>query len=337
MESLRVVELTAPDQPGVRDSFEVRRAVRAADRPDDAPVSWLNHEARPLWPWPGTAERSFAVYRGDVAVAWADVDLPLADNRDVAEVELEVHPAHRRTGLGRELLERLRPELVEAGRKRLLVETDQSTGAEAFLEQAGGRRVIADTQRRLDLAAADSGDLGLPTHEELLADARAHAAGYELVQWTGPTPEADLDDDAVLQGRMSTDAPLDDLAWEPEEYDAGRSRARDAMMAGRGLKSYVSAARHRDSGRLVGVTRVVVSADVREHGDQWETIVLPEHRGHRLGMLLKVENLRLARRHEPAMRWVDTFNADSNAPMLRVNVAMGFRPVRRWSQWELTL
>ena len=52
-------------------------------------------------------------------------------------------------------------------------------------------------------------------------------------------------------------------------------------------------------------------------------------------MLLKIENLRFAEREEPQLRFVDTVNSDSNAPMLRVNLALGFAPVRAWSEWEL--
>jgi hypothetical protein len=47
-------------------------------------------------------------------------------------------------------------------------------------------------------------------------------------------------------------------------------------------------------------------------------------------MLLKVANLRYLQKHEPAVTRVDTWNADSNAPMLRVNIAMGFQAVRQW-------
>jgi hypothetical protein len=54
-------------------------------------------------------------------------------------------------------------------------------------------------------------------------------------------------------------------------------------------------------------------------------------------MLLKIANLRFLQQHEPAVTSIDTWNADSNAPMLRVNVAMGFQPVRSWGEWELLL
>lgn len=49
----------------------------------------------------------------------------------------------------------------------------------------------------------------------------------------------------------------------------------------------------------------------------------------------KIANLRQAVQHEPHLEAVHTWNADSNAPMLAVNVAMGFTPLREWGEWEL--
>lgn len=134
---------------------------------------------------------------------------------------------------------------------------------------------------------------------------------------------------------MTTDAPMDDLAWEQEVFDAERVRQSDAMSAVRRNRSYVSAVRHDATGDLAGYTRLSVSDGVDEAAEQWTTIVSPVHRGHRLGLLLKVANLRLLQEREPAVTQVDTFNADSNGPMLAVNEAMGFRPVRQWGEWEL--
>ena len=206
-----------------------------------------------------------------------------------------------------------------------------SPGA-AFAAAAGARAVLADTQRRLDLRRLDDAHV-----DALAAEARAHADGYSLVRWVGATPEAHLDGVAALESRMTTDAPFDDLSWEQEVFDAERIRQRDAGKAARGLRSYTTAAVHDVTGATVGFTALVVDDGVDEAAHQWQTIVAPEHRGHRLGMLLKVANLRFLQRHEPAVRTVETWNADSNGPMLRVNLALGFEVVRQWAEWELRL
>jgi hypothetical protein len=91
------------------------------------------------------------------------------------------------------------------------------------------------------------------------------------------------------------------------------------------------------SGRMVAFTQIVGYATSRWYADQWDTIVAPEHRGHRLGTLIKVANLELARAQRPELRVIDTGNADSNPYMVSINEAIGFRPYRRVSEWQLEL
>ena len=329
---LRLVALTGDDEHALRDGFAVREAVARHDVPDSLPWSWRSFAARPAWPYPGSEQPMWVVYDGEAAVAWCGLDLQLEDNRDLALVELEVHPEHRRRGIGRALLQWLREELRPRGRTRALFEITFGGDGERFLRAVGARMVVADTERRLDVAALD-----VAHHERLLADALDHAGGYDVVHWVGPTPAELRSGVALMQERMSTDPPLDDLQWEPESYDAERVAARDRMMAAHGMRVYSTAARHAATGDVVGLTTLVVFSDVPEFGDQWETIVLEEHRGHRLGLALKVTNLLRARDAEPALHWVHTWNAGSNAPMLAVNVAMGFTPVYEGGAWELEL
>jgi GNAT superfamily N-acetyltransferase len=61
--------------------------------------------------------------------------------------------------------------------------------------------------------------------------------------------------------------------------------------------------------------------------DQFDTIVLPEHRGHRLGMLVKAANLLQVRRAAPTATSIVTWNAAENRHMLAVNEALGFYPI----------
>lgn len=66
-------------------------------------------------------------------------------------------------------------------------------------------------------------------------------------------------------------------------------------------------------------------------------MVLREHRGHRLGLLLKLTNLLWLREREPHLERIITWNATSNGPMLAINEAMGFELLDEWNEWRLAL
>ena len=283
-------------------------------------------------PWPDDEERAYLGTADDVPVGYCAATVHHVDNRDVLGCELVVHPDHRHRGHGTALLGQLVAVARQEGCTRLLTEMPMDGPGAAWARSLGARPVSESMHRRLDLTTVDSA-----AHDALLADARSHATGYTVLQWMSPVPDEHLAGCGVLEGKMSTDPPLDDLQWEPEVYDVDRMRRRNEMIEGRGMRQYTSVARHDATGELVGSTTLTRHATMPDHVDQWETIVLEEHRGHRLGLLLKIENLRFAQREEAQLRYLDTVNADSNEPMLRVNLALGFEPVRAWAEWELAL
>lgn len=90
----------------------------------------------------------------------------------------------------------------------------------------------------------------------------------------------------------------------------------------------------RSTGELAAFTDVSVPAHDRTQAYQWNTLVLQEHRGRRLGQLVKAANLRALLRELPAVTRLVTWNADVNEPMLRVDRAMGFVPVGVITEWQ---
>jgi GNAT superfamily N-acetyltransferase len=333
--SLALDTVAPDDERALRDWFALITATQAHDVPADPPPCWVEHRARLVATDPGCVETAWLARAGTEVLGVAVLGLPTLDNPDVALGELLVAPQHRRRGVGRRLLRQLTDSARAAGRVRLIIEAreplDEPGPAPAFLTAAGARKALADQRRRLTLPPADPARLA-----ELGAQARAAAAGYELVQWTGDTPPEWLADQAALKARMSTDVPLDDLHYGPEHYDPDRIRALDAAHRARGVRRTVTAARA-PGGRLVAYTDIFQTTSVTWYANQGDTIVDPAHRGHRLGMLVKLANLERVRRESPGLAVIDTYNADSNPWMVAINEEMGYRPYDRLGEWELDL
>lgn len=329
MTDLRLVPVT--DEPGAGRWLTVVQAAQASDH-DGLPADPVEEIVPQLSGHAGDERTELWLgLLDEVPVAAGRLAAPLHDNLTSATAELQVHPAHRRRGYGRQLLAVLRERARTAGRGRIFAETacrmdgSGDTGA-GFARAAGAQPVLQEVRRVLSVPdAADADLIALMTPP----------TGYELVQWIDVAPEAVVADAAMLVGRMSIDAPQGDMAWEPESWDAARYRDKERDAAARCRRRFATVARHRDSGRCVAYTDIGVSTVQPEVGYQWETIVVRDHRGHGLGLVTKAANLRILRSVMPATRLVNTWNAASNSHMIAINDRLGFRPVERWTEWRL--
>ncbi|MEV4760896.1 GNAT family N-acetyltransferase [Micromonospora sp. NPDC049559] len=335
-----LVRLDARDDESVERAYRIVAASDAAEGADFPPQERTRFVGGLRHPMPGRHTERVLAYRDGVPVGYLSAGLPQLDNLDNVSVELYVHPDHRRRGVGRALYQELLRLAGEHRRKRISGATVEAlpggparTGAgSAFAAAMGARPVLPEVRRRLDVTALDQSAL-----DRLHGVARAASTGYSPVRWHGPTPEEYVADVAYLDGRLIEDAPLGDLEWEPEKVDSARVRRTEAALAARGRRTYHCGARHDASGRLVAWTMLEFDAAPVWHAYQQITIVDPEHRGHRLGALVKIENLRYALTHEPDLRVIDTWNAAVNDHMISINEALGFRPVDAWHNWQLTI
>jgi GNAT superfamily N-acetyltransferase len=258
--------------------------------------------------------------------------LPVRDNPTVAFLDLAVDPRHRRRGIGGALLAEGVRLARAAGRSELVTEVDEpspTVAGRAFATRHGWRCDLVETRR----------DLLLPPDEERLsaleAEARAAGAGYEVVTWRDRTPEALLSDRALLEQRMTTDAPHGNLPVAEERWDGARIREYESLHLARG-RSVLSAGALR-AGRLVGFTDLQVPLTAPARASQAGTLVAREHRGHRLGARMKIAVLRELATVFPLTRRVSTYNAEGNRPMVAVNEALGFRPAGWLSTWSTRL
>jgi hypothetical protein len=172
------------------------------------------------------------------------------------------------------------------------------------------------------------------TLDALEREALAKAGPYELISWTDRCPDEYVEQLAALMSRMSTDAPTGGLSYEEESWDVARVRNVEDTWMQAGNVSLVTAARHRERGELAAYTVLELAPSKPWLADQDDTLVAASHRGHRLGMLVKIHNLRRLLAEYPAVERVITFNAAENDHMLAINIALGFRPAGWDGEWQ---
>jgi hypothetical protein len=181
--------------------------------------------------------------------------------------------------------------------------------------------------------------LELPAEPDALsgiraAATRAAADRYRVHTWAGPTPRLWQTDVALLLTRMSTDAPSGDMAEPEDAWTVDRLRTHEQHLDDGPRTMRTVAVEDVPSGSLVGFTQLAVPGPVVQPVMQGDTLVLREHRGHRLGWLLKVVGIETIERDHPGHPSIITFNAEENRPMLDVNEAVGFVGVGSEGIWE---
>ena len=137
---------------------------------------------------------------------------------------------------------------------------------------------------------------------------------------------------AAINAAMA-DTPRE-TGHEAQVWDAGRVRKDDYRRDVQGWRSYTVAARSLATGELAGLSQLSVDPADPAWGLQELTAVTKPHRGHRLGLLVKVAMLELLAEREPRLTRIITGNVDGNEHMTAINAELGFRVLDRWASWE---
>jgi GNAT superfamily N-acetyltransferase len=261
-------------------------------------------------------------------LAAASVSMNEIDNRDTGLASFYVSADRRREGFATRLARPVLDALVEGGRGSLIVDVWEGSPWESKLVSLGMRNALTDKKSRLLVD-----DVDWQLMEGWIRRANKRASDYELLFIETPIPEGSLQQWCDLMLVMNT-APLeslelDDFTMSPEKW---RNIERADLAQGAHLEGVVAA--HKPTGDWVGLSEIVYLDHQPQQAYQGDTGVDPAHRNKGLGRWLKAASIKSFVERHPGVRRIDTENAGSNAPMLNINIEMGYQPLRTNHAWQ---
>lgn len=314
--------------------IEVQKRSGEADWGDDH-SAWALAEIQGRRRGTGYSFVDLAAVQGDSVIGMAAVAMPLLDNTHLALLMLHVDPDHRGQGVGTALADAALGHIRERGRTVVQADTETPTAAK---EPAGPRFAMKCGAKCAQTVFRS--DMTLPADRDLLRRFAAgegveDAAAFRIDWRLDEIPDEWLPGLAVLEQRMSTDAPQGDMTVEEEDWTADRVRENLdwARNAGRRIVQAVAF----EGEALVGFTQIEVSANSPTLGYQQDTLVLREARGNGLGLRLKATAALALMDELPQVTTVRTWNAHDNRHMLAVNADLGYVRTGVLQVWEKTL
>ena len=248
-------------------------------------------------------------------------------NADKAEASIGVHPAHRRKRVGTALLGAVLDVCDNHQRTSLLGAGANTSESDGFWTSFGAELRLLERESRLWLVDSDE-----ETMRSWMDGRATRAADYELRHWRGETPDDMLTNMATL-GTAMNDAPRDDLDWADDAWTEQDVIDADQYRAEAGFSRWVSVVIAPD-GSPAGYTSVSTNLNKPRFANQGDTVVLRAHRERGIGRWLKADMWLRLRSEAPFVDAIDTGNAQSNDPMLAINVAMGFKPLFVHGFWQ---
>ncbi|MGW1047251.1 GNAT family N-acetyltransferase [Streptomyces sp. NPDC002547] len=243
-------------------------------------------------------------------------------------LELHVHPDEANRDTGFRLLDAAMAAAHEHGQRRVITHVEAGSLAETFLAARGFRTVLTLTSARLSLADADSTALTGIVEEP--------HPGYRLASWDGMVPD-ELADTFVTSRSAMNDTPSGGFDFHAVPWDLEHVRAAVAAVGKRGDVLHTVVAVSETDGVIAGYTELAVPGDGEGDAQHYGTAVLPEHRGHGLGLWMKAASVRHARERYPILDGLLTDTADNNPHIRRINDTLGYLPTHITHQYQRDL
>ena len=328
--TVEIRPLDTDSDTDVRAFWEVERDA-VARRPYNDHLAWQAAKTYIPMEFPDRARLFTTAWDGARMVGTLTASYGTFDNLHRANANVSVLPDRRREGTGTLLLEEGRRWAAAAGRRVLAGEVfaplREASPALAFAEHHGFRVVLEDGMKVVDIPGTR--DLW----DGLEAEAAPHHRDYQLRTAWSPLPAELVEGLITINNMFVSEAPSGDADVEDELWVEHRFRALEERAAKAGRRDARTFALTSD-GEVVAMTEAFVNETAPYRGFQGGTLVVPGHRGHRLGLAIKVANQRALAERFPDLSWIVTGNADQNVHMNAVNDRLGFRVVERCLEVE---
>ncbi|WP_436326689.1 GNAT family N-acetyltransferase [Brevibacterium sp. FAM 27836] len=324
MTEIRITRIDSADEDGLLAWNELMRVAYTSDRT----AAWWRSPETTLsqFATPRTDKEDFALiaHLGDEAVGGAEINVT-ADSP--AEVELGVLPTCRRRGCGTALAEAVEQILADRDRPSVIVQTETyCPEGVAFAESRDMRigneehRLLLDLPAYLQADADRYKDSGAATTVPVIKE----DPDFSVTSWIGGCPEEVLASWTRLREQMDEDVPVGDLTRTVSHASTAAIRSHEERMEEQGWTLVGSMAHVGDL--AVGYTEIMVSAHDPQIVIQEDTLVDRAYRNRGIGRALKIANLRQLPAVEAtaSARWVQTYTATNNDPMLALNRDLGF-------------
>lgn len=240
-----------------------------------------------------------------------------------------VRPDRRRQGIARLWLP-LIAELMDSRGATVLGFSAQLESGHAFLKWLGAAPKLTEIESRLDLTQVDWGMV-----ERWVREGQERSPNTRLEVYHGPLPEAMWPEFAVQRTLLENSVPTEDLDMGDEIVTPERMREWYERQAAIGEVGELILTREPD-GSMSAMTDVGWAPFRRTHIHQMLTAVTPNARGRGLGKWIKAAMLLHLRELYPDALWIVTGNARSNAAMLGINRALGFKPFRSSTEYQIS-
>lgn len=257
------------------------------------------------------------------------IEFPLRENLDTAMFFVSVHPRLTSASVAEALAEEAAAAAAEAGRAKLsmwgVVPGEGDPDDPALLSNRIAARLGLS---RKNLAVARVAPLPVPQRRiaQIGASVPARNGGYRVLTWRDRTPEEYLEQLCALHRQLDLDEPDEDYQGEIPDYTPERIRYLEQRRRDSGRSAIVAVAAA-PGGELIAHSEVQFSThQASTLAWQENTIVMPAHRGHGLGLNLKLATHTALPETAPGIRQIVTWNSHVNPQMIAINEALGYRP-----------